>query len=493
MTKQRWVWSIGAVAAIVLIATTGWLLFWTPANQMVRGVFIGPIAVGGMKVPEARAKVEALLADLPVTLNLSTTAGNQLVNRTDLVAGFDLERSLAEALAVGHDQGLWQDIQVQWHLRKSSVTIPLYPRLSAAGLESLHLRLTELFGLPSRAASFSVRGDSVTILPSQNGRAVDRRELERAITTALEKLESRIEVPLQEIKASPSTEELTAMGIKEKMTEFSSTFTLGLAGRVHNIKAAAKAIDGRIVAPGEIFSFNDVVGPADAKDGYQDAVVISNGEYTTGVGGGVCQVSSTLYGAVLRADLKITERHNHSLIVAYVPPALDATVNYPVHDFRFENTTPHHIMIKTETVGDKVIVRLYGQRDQTTQVKIESQVLETYPNTTRLIPDDTLPLGQEEVVQNGSVGYLATAYRKVYKDGVMIRSEKLSQDYYSPSTKVVRTGTKPPPTTADPQNTVKDPTPAKPIEVPQGPPVTPTDLPPINPAQGEKIPNPGLA
>ncbi len=465
------------------------MLLWTPPNQMVRGVFIGPLAVGRMKTTEAKALLEAQLADLPAILRISTTAGAHQTNRSELVMGFDLDRSINEALAVGRGQGLWKDLQTQWQLRNSAVTIPLYPKLSDHGLSSLHQRLTELFGVPTKAAAFSVRGDIVSIIPGQNGRGVQRVELERSLAQALGRMETALSVPLQELKASPSTEELTAMGIKEKVTEFSSTFSLGLSGRVHNIRQAAKALDGQIVAPGAIFSFNDVVGPADARDGYQDAIIISNGEFTTGVGGGVCQVSSTLYGAVLRADLKIAERHNHSLIVTYVPPALDATVNYPVHDFRFENTAPHHVMIKTEIVGDKLIVRLYGQRDRTTLVQVESHVIETYPAVVRLIPDENLTVGQEEVVQNGSTGYLASSYRKVYKDGVLVRNEKLSQDYYSPSTRVVRSGTKPVPAVTTPQEPAVTPAPTPSGRPPGEAPVTPDPATPDTPIQGGKIPN----
>ncbi|MGE5654058.1 MAG: VanW family protein [Bacillota bacterium] len=448
MTKNRWIWVLGLTTVIILTTAVGLLIFWTPTDQIVRGVAIGPIEVGGMKLAEAKAFLEARLTNLPANFDLTTTSGNHKVKRTDLVTGFDLDRSLREALAMGRGHGLWQNIQVQRQLRQSTARVPLYANLSASGLSSLQHKMAELFGVPSRAASLAVRGDTVDILPSQEGRTVERDELERAIRQALERLETKVTVPLTTVKPTPSTEELVAMGIKEKMVEFSSTFSISLAGRVHNIRTAAQALDGQIVAPGQVFSFNEVVGPADASDGYQDAIIISNGEFTSGVGGGVCQVSSTLYGAVLRANLKITERHNHSLIVTYVPPALDATVNYPVHDFRFENTSPNHILIKTETVGDKISVRLYGQRDRTTQVQVESQVIETYPAPISIIPDDTMPVGHDEVVQNGSVGYLASSYRKVYKNGALIQTEKLSQDYYSPSTRVIRTGTKPAPTVA---------------------------------------------
>lgn len=443
MKKQHWVWLMGSVAVLLLATMTGLLLLWTPSDRIVRGVSIGPIEVGRMTLTDANARLEELLADQPASLRLTTAVGQDQVNRSELLASFDLKRSLNEAAALGRGHGLWNDLRARLALRRSPVVIPLYPILSEQGLASLHHRLTELFGKPSRVARFAVRGDTVDIVPSQDGRELKLAELRRAIELALTTLQTTVVVPLQEIKASPSTEELGAMGVKEKVTEFSSTFNLGLAGRVHNVKAAAQAIDGKIIAPKQVFSFNEAVGPADASDGYQEAIIISNGEFTTGVGGGVCQVSSTLYGAVLRANLTITERHNHSLIVTYVPPALDATVSYPYQDFRFENSSASHIMIKAETSGDQLTIRLYGQRDRSTQVQVESRIIETYPTFTRIIPDETLPLGYEEVLQNGSGGYLATAYRKIFQNGQLIQTEKLSQDYYSPSTRVVRAGTKP--------------------------------------------------
>ncbi len=145
------------------------------------------------------------------------------------------------------------------------------------------------------------------------------------------------------------------------IAEYSTRFDSTLVNRTENIRLAAKALDGKVLAPGERFSFNESVGRRTAEAGYREALIIDGNKFTLGLGGGVCQVSSNLYNAVILAHLEILERHRHSLLVDYVPPGQDATVSFPSLDFSFRNSTDAYLLIRSLVKGNILTFQLYRQ------------------------------------------------------------------------------------------------------------------------------------
>lgn len=155
------------------------------------------------------------------------------------------------------------------------------------------------------------------------------------------------------------------LNVKElgPIAQYSTHFDSTLVNRTENIRLAAKALDGKLLAPGERFSFNKSVGGRTAKAGYKEALIIEGNKFTPGLGGGVCQVSSNLYNAVVLADLEILERHRHSLPVDYVPPGQDATVSFPILDFRFRNSTDAYLLIRSFVEGNTLTFQLYRKAE----------------------------------------------------------------------------------------------------------------------------------
>ena len=143
------------------------------------------------------------------------------------------------------------------------------------------------------------------------------------------------------------------------MAEYSTNFNPRETNRTENLRLAAKAIDGKRLAPGEQFSFNETVGERTVARGYKEAMIIEGNSFTLGLGGGICQVSSTLYNAAALAKLEIVERHHHSLTVGYVPPGKDATVAWPVLDFKFRNNTQNALVIRTFVEGNTLTIKLF--------------------------------------------------------------------------------------------------------------------------------------
>jgi len=209
-----------------------------------------------------------------------------------------------------------------------------------------------------------------------------------------------------------------------------------------NIKLAVEAIDGTILKPGEIFSFNRQTGTRSALNGYQEAEVLMSGKLSSGIGGGTCQVASTLYNAALRSGLKIEERMPHSRPVSYVAPGLDATVVDNSVDLQFVNNTKAPIFISARVIDNKITVRIFGKKeDHSLKIKINREVRAIQPEII-VNEDNSLPPGEVKIVQEGEKGYEVYVYRVFIKEKKELKKEQVSHDYYRPVNAVIKMGPK---------------------------------------------------
>ncbi len=226
------------------------------------------------------------------------------------------------------------------------------------------------------------------------------------------------EIPLQIEHPRHTSEDIEAQLFADVLGEHETKFNTGDVGRSKNIALASRKINGTILAPGEIFSYNGVVGERSYSEGFETAHVYVNGETVDGVGGGICQVSSTLFNAVVYANLEIVERVNHQLTVSYVPLGRDATVDYGNIDFRFKNTTGHPVKVVCTADNGLMYVGLFGKKDdKSLDVSFETAVLRELPPPERRTDDPTLPKGEEKIEKPGSSGYVVDTYKIVKRDG----------------------------------------------------------------------------
>jgi len=290
-------------------------------------------------------------------------------------------------------------------------------------------------------ARLIIREDTVSVQPAVTGWRFDEDQ-------ALAKLKSLIPgeagavLRLQIVPVAPkiSTREVQLMRISGLLASYSTNFNPAQENRTANIVTAAGALDNLLLAPGESFSFNQTVGPRTNDQGYLQAPVIINGELTPDLGGGVCQVSSTLYNAALLSNLQISERHNHSLPVGYVPLGRDATVSYGYLDLAFVNTTGSHILLKTEVQRDTLTVKVFGNTAaHPSDLSLETEVVEVLPPPETIIEDPNLPRGKTFTEQEGSAGYVTKTYL-VRGTGTAKTRRLISQDRYNPKPTVLRAG-----------------------------------------------------
>lgn len=238
-----------------------------------------------------------------------------------------------------------------------------------------------------------------------------------------------------------TTNKIGSEAFPDLLSSFSTKYDASNKNRSNNLLLASNKINGTVLLPGEEFSYNKVVGERTIAAGYKEAHIFSGGKVTDGLGGGICQISTTLYDAVLYANLEVTERRNHQMPAGYVKNGLDATVVYGSIDFKFVNNRKYPIKIVSEVKNGVAKMSIYGIKEEVEyEVRLEPVVLSYTPYQTEYITDTSLASGQQVVKQSGSNGCKTVTYRYLYLNGNMISKTELSRDTYKAINKVVRVG-----------------------------------------------------
>ncbi len=292
------------------------------------------------------------------------------------------------------------------------------------------------------SADYKIENHRISFMESQPGVVVSKDDIESAIS---ENSSDVIKIPAKITQPETTSESLKSTLLANELGRFSSNYASSSNDRAYNIKLACEKINGYVLAPGEEFSYNNVVGPRTTERGFRIANVYVGNTVQPGVGGGICQVSSTMYNAVVFADLEVTERRNHTLPVDYVPMGRDATVSYGTTDFKFKNTTSMPVEIRAIAEGRINTIIIMGTDEHPErEIKITTSNTGSYPPKVVKKDDPTLPEGEIKVESNGTYGSSYVAYKVVYENGEQISSTVLSRSKYAGKDRVELVGTKKP-------------------------------------------------
>ncbi len=279
------------------------------------------------------------------------------------------------------------------------------------------------------------------IVPAVVGRKLDATAAKNALDNLKEDGET-ITIALELTQPKITTAQLKANLFKNTLATATSVYNSSQVDRSANVIKAVQYINGVIIAPGKTFSYNEAVGPRTQARGFRNAQIYVNNAVEMGMGGGICQVSSTLYNAVLKADLTVVQRKAHSLPVTYVPLGQDATVSYGSVDFRFKNSTNYPIKVSASASGGRINVALIGtQEGAKKEVVLTNVTKETLNYKTEEVKDNTLPEGTRKVIQRGKKGYVINTYKKVYQNGAVISNKMIHTSRYNATTEKVAIGT----------------------------------------------------
>ncbi len=279
-----------------------------------------------------------------------------------------------------------------------------------------------------------VNGVLAIAAPAKNGRVIDLTASAEAIVAALEGSDENplVTLTIKDQKPLITENNLNELGIKERIGYGETSFTGSPANRQHNIKNGVSILQSALVAPGQEFSTVETLGAVDNSTGFLPELVIKDNRTTPEFGGGLCQVSTTLFRSVMNAGLKVTERRNHSYRVSYYEPpvGLDATIYLPKPDFKFLNDTPGHILVQGRVVGNKVIFELWGTSDGRVSTISDPQILSTTPAGEPIYADtDTLPKGEVKQIEKPHDGAVTIAYYTVKRNGETINQQTFKSVY----------------------------------------------------------------
>ena len=289
-------------------------------------------------------------------------------------------------------------------------------------------------------ATYSVENHRIRFTESKPGVSLDEKTVEKTIKSSKG---DTITIPAKIQQPTVSLESLKGKILADELGTYKSDYSSSSNDRASNIKLACSKINGYVLAPGDEFSYNDVVGPRTAEHGFKVANVYVGNTVQPGIGGGICQVSSTMYNSVIFADLEITERRNHTLPVSYVPMGRDATVSYGSTDFRFKNNTNYPIEIRAIAENGINTVTILGTDEHPEkEIKIVTSCTGTTSPKVVINKSSELFEGEIKVESSGSNGSSYVAYKVVYENGVEKSREKLPSSTYRGKDRVEIHGTK---------------------------------------------------
>ena len=423
-----------------------------PENMTyAKGVTIGGIDVSGKTRKEALALLEESQDQLRGTYKVTVTYGEDSMDITedDLVFTFDFTQVLKDAMT--YSQGLASESSGETAETSSSAVasgkkdFPVEPEISYENVEPKLDEFTkdiEKDPVDATVVSFDSSSGTFSYKDGKNGLKVDHDKLLEDVMAILkgDKV-GTVEVPTEVVEFDKTKAEVAAH--MQKLGTF-STYSTNTANGNHNMKLALEAMNGTVLQPGAVFSFNGTTGDTtNGTLGYLPAGAIAGGQMIQAYGGGICQASTTLYGAVIRSDLEIVTRYNHLWPSSYVPIGQDATVDYPGLDFQFRNSTDYPVYIQAWMSGTKLTVTLYGDKDPSYDyIEVTSQKTETVAQPAdEYVKTSDLPKGETKLKRQGNAGSRATATKIYYKDGQVIKTEALPSSYYSPVSTIYYVGT----------------------------------------------------
>jgi vancomycin resistance protein YoaR len=315
-------------------------------------------------------------------------------------------------------------------------------RVGGRAAENWLVHLGKRVENPAHDATFAVNGSHVRVVPARPGVRLDGVAATRALLRAALKrrLELRVaQLPVKDSPAQLSTEAARAMHITAQVSGYTTEFG-GVPNRIHNVQLVAHLVDEKLIAPGSTFSFNKTTGDRNAEKGFLVAPVIVNGELTTGLGGGVCQVSTTVFNAAFDAGLKITERTNHALYISHYPQGRDATVNYPDVDLQFVNDTGNWLLLRTFVSSSSLTVSLYGTPVHRKVTSTTSPLVSHGVPPVKKTIDPSLKPGEKVVDDPGTPAMTTSVSRDVYAPNGKLLYHDTWYSSYRALPKLVRLG-----------------------------------------------------
>lgn len=434
-------------ACILGIAATVRPAFAEKADTIEKGISIGNVDVGGMTEEEARSALEDYVNGLmDTTFTLQGETGSIQMTASDMGVTADTDTAVQEALAVGHAGSLINRYKTLQDLKKDNVVLDMHLSVDKQATAQKLYESAEDLAVGAEDNTLKRENGSFVFVPGKEGKEIDIVNSVYAINDFLAEgwdgTSNEIDLVTETVEPRGSEEELAQ--VKDLLGAYSTNFASSSAGRAQNVRNGVSKADGKILYPGEEFDLAKTVSPFTQENGYELAGAYQNGTTVESFGGGICQVATTLYNAVIRAELEVTMRFNHSMMVHYVEPSMDAAIAGDYKDLRFKNNLDAPVYIEGYCSGGIIYFNIYGKetRPANREISFESETVSTTEPKTEFNLDGSGALGSVNVVQSPHSGCIAQLWKVVKVDGVEQSREIFNKSNYQASPKIITIGTK---------------------------------------------------
>ncbi len=430
------------IIIIVVLSLVDAVDIYKNRNKILPGVSAFGVELEGLKKEEARDILQLIASKMIDSPRILVFEDKEFkfIPHKELDAFIDLNRVVEETYDIARTGNVFKRIKDRIVVWRKGYELPFQAEFNPQKFEDFQNKISSLINRIPRDAY--VEGNR--IIESRIGVKLDLEKFKEEITESLKSLDEEkyiFDIPVITVNPKITTQNiLKELAISGELGIYFTSLENKEENTIYNIKLSSEVINGILIKPQEIFSFNKYVGPAEKADGYKESTIIANGIFVNGYGGGICQVSSTLYNAALLANLPIIERYNHSVYgeaTEYVPLGQDAAIFYGFKDLRFKNNSDHAIVIFSKVFRDTLQVSIFGGNEDKAEVEIISKDKKIIDYQIIREKDSKLEAGQEIVVQEGVPGYQIKTYRIVSKEGEE-KIEFLAEDTYKSVPMIVR-------------------------------------------------------
>lgn len=410
-------------------------------------VYFGEVSVGGMTQEQAKAAVEEYISGkLNQTITLQAGKNTVQVSASQFGVSWGNPEIVEEAAGLGKSGNLIARYKAMKDLENEDKVYELSYKADEAMISQVLESNAQTLNTEAKDGGLTRENGNFTVVPGSQGVSINIEESKEVLEKYFASewngtVSDPVELTADVVEPRGSEEELGK--VKDLLGGFHTSYSSSGAGRSKNVENGASLINGSVVYPGDTFSVYEAVSPFDAEHGYELAGSYENGTTVETYGGGICQVSTTLYNAVIRAELEITERFNHSMIVSYVDPSADAAIAGTYKDLKFTNNTDAPIYIEGYTEGRELYFNVFGQetRPANREVSFVSETLSTTEPGTQYQASSGHPIGYISQKQSSHTGYTAQLWKVVTVNGVEESREIFNKSTYKASPRIVVVGT----------------------------------------------------
>lgn len=449
--KRKWKMYVSIAGAALALILTAVITIPVDAetketDTIPQRVYFGDISVGGMTQEEAKEAVKEHVEKLQseiITLQAGKNTVQVPVSQMGLTWGN--EEIVEEAAGLGKSGNLITRYKAMKDLENEDKVYELAFQIDKQMVAKVLENNAEVLNTEAENAGLIRENGSFTVIPGSQGVTVNVEEsvdvLEKYFSLEWEEGAGVVEIVADVVEPKGTEEELSK--VKDLLGGFNTSYASSGAGRSKNVENGASKINGSVIYPGDSFSVYEAVSPFEPENGYELAGSYENGTTVETYGGGICQVSTTLYNAVIRAELEVTERFNHSMIVSYVDPSADAAIAGTYKDLKFVNNTKAPIYIEGYTSGRSLYFNIFGEetREAGREVSFVSETLSTTEPGTQYQAAPGQPIGYMSQTQSSHTGYTAQLWKVVTVNGVEQSREIFNKSTYKASPRIVAVGT----------------------------------------------------